>query len=320
MRNPKSVVVLGAGLSGAAAARDLTRAGFDVVVLDKSRGVGGRMATRRVADRDLVFDHGAQFMRARKPAFAAQIEDWQARGVVAAWGGHDRFVGTPAMTAPARDLLAGLDVRTGMTVTGIARDAEGWRVSVAQGTVIEVFGAVAIGFPAPQTIRLLEASGLAFPGVETATYAPCWSLILALDGAPPFSEPDRRYREGPIAAVVRDESRPGRPPGTRLLVHARPDWSRRHLEDTREAVTEALLAELGSLLGRPIVPAYASAHRWRYALVETALGQDCLYDPALGLGACGDWCLGPRIEAAFDSGTALAARIVADLGGGGEGG
>ncbi|WP_375407850.1 NAD(P)/FAD-dependent oxidoreductase [uncultured Methylobacterium sp.] len=319
MRIPNRVAVLGAGLSGAAAARDLMRAGFDVVVLDKSRGVGGRMATRRVPGRDLAFDHGAQFMRARGTAFAAQIEDWRARGVVAPWGGHDRFVGTPTMTAPARDILAGLDVRAGMTVTGIARDADGWHVSAAEGAITEAFGAVAIGFPAPQTFRLLEASGLALPGIETVTYAPCWSLMLALDGPAAFPESDRRDRDGPIAAVIRDESRPGRPPGTRLLVHAGPDWSRRHLEDAREAVAEALLAELAILLGQSIVPAYASAHRWRYALVETALGQDCLYDPTLGLGACGDWCLGPRIEAAFDSGTALAARIAADLAAGSEG-
>ena len=314
MGNSKRVAVLGAGLSGAAAARDLTRAGFDVVVLDKSRGVGGRMATRRVTDRDLAFDHGAQFMRARGPAFAAQIADWQARGVVAPWGGHDRFVGTPAMTAPARDLLAGLDVRTGMTVTAIARGADGWRVTAQEGTVSEIFAAIAIAFPSIQTSRLLEASGLALPGVETAIYAPCWSLMLALNGPAPFPETDLRYPDGPIAAVVRDESRPGRPTGTRFLIHAGPDWSRRHLEGTREAVTELLLAELVSLLGHPIVPAYASVHRWRYALVETPLGRDCLYDPALGLGSCGDWCLGPRIEAAFDSGTALAARIAADLG------
>lgn len=319
MRNSNRVAVLGAGLSGAAAARDLAQAGFDVVVIDKSRGVGGRMATRRVPDRDLAFDHGAQFMHARGTAFAAQIADWQARGVVAPWGDHDRFVGTPAMTAPARDLLAGLDVRTGTTVTSIAHRTDGWHVSAAEGTVAEMFAAVAIGFPAPQTIRLLEASGLALPGVAAATYAPCWSLMLALDGPAPFTETDLRYAEGPIAAVVRDESRPGRLPGTRLLVHAGPDWSRRHLEDTREAVTEALLAELAILLGRPMMPAHASAHRWRYALVETPLGRDCLYDPVLGLGACGDWCLGPRIEAAFDSGTALAARIAQDLGARGRG-
>ncbi|KQT90299.1 FAD-dependent oxidoreductase [Methylobacterium sp. Leaf466] len=307
------VAVLGAGISGAAAARALTRAGFTVVVLDKGRGVGGRMATRRVADSDLSFDHGAQFLRARGPAFRAQVADWLARGVVAPWGGHDRYVGTHTMTAPVRDLLVGLDVRTGVTVTSLVREPAGWRVSVAEGAVAETFSAVAIGFPSVQTTRLIDASGLTLTGPESAAYAPCWSLMVALDGPAPFPEADRRFAEGAIAAIVREESRPGRAAGTRLLVHAGPEWSRRHLEETRESVTGRLLDALAERLGRPLTPTFASAHRWRYALVETAIGQDCLYDPALRLGACGDWCLGPRIEAAFDSGSALAARIVADL-------
>jgi renalase len=56
-------------------------------------------------------------------------------------------------------------------------------------------------------------------------------------------------------------------------------------------------------------PAYLSAHRWRYALVERPLGEPCLWDEALRLGLCGDWCLGPRVEAAWMSGRALAAAL-----------
>lgn len=313
MTDPRRVAVLGAGLAGATAARRLAQASLEVVVLDKGRGVGGRMAIRRVGE-GVSFDHGAQFIHPRGQAFLDQIADWRSRGIVAPWGGHGRFVGTPSMTAPVRDLLAGLDVRTGTTVTSLTREAQGWRIVTGEGRVPELFSAVVIGFPSIQAKHLVEASGLELTGVDTAAYAPCWSLLLATDGPAPFAQTDRRGIGGAIATIVRDDTRPGRPPGTRLTVHAGPDWSRRHLEETKEVVAERLLGEAEACLGRPIVPTYAAAHRWRYALVETALGRDCLYDPGLRIGACGDWCLGPRIEAAFDSGSALAARVLADLG------
>jgi predicted NAD/FAD-dependent oxidoreductase len=63
-------------------------------------------------------------------------------------------------------------------------------------------------------------------------------------------------------------------------------------------------------IGAQKPPVFAIAHRWRYALVEQALGVACLWDAQAGVGACGDYCLGPRVEAAFDSGEAMAQRLL----------
>ncbi|NEU12464.1 NAD(P)-binding protein [Methylobacterium sp. BTF04] len=301
-------------MAGAIAARRLTQAGLAVTVLDKGRGIGGRMATRRVADHGFAFDHGAQFMRAHGPDFAAALADWHTRGIVAPWGETGRWVGTPGMTAPVRDLLAGLDVRPGHTVTALVRKGSRWHLTVTETAVEEAFDAVAISFPTPQVIRLLDTSGLSLPGIERPTYAPCWTLMVALDGACDLPGSDLVDADGPVGTVFREDEKPGRRgSGTRLVIHATPDWSRAHLEEDAERVQTALLAALARHAGRPLTPAYARAHRWRYALLETTLGEPCLYDPALRLGVCGDGCLGPRIEAAFDSGRALAARIGADL-------
>ncbi|MSO32728.1 MAG: FAD-dependent oxidoreductase, partial [Ilumatobacteraceae bacterium] len=59
----KRVVVVGAGIAGLTAARALSHAGHSVIVLDKGRSVGGRMATRRIGD--ATVDHGAQFFTVR---------------------------------------------------------------------------------------------------------------------------------------------------------------------------------------------------------------------------------------------------------------
>jgi renalase len=306
----RCVAILGAGMAGATAARCLAEAGLDVRVFDKGRCVGGRMATRRVDG--MQFDHGAQFMRAHGSVFAARLAGWEDRGIVGPWVGAGRRVGVPDMTAPVRDLLSNLSVASGTAITRIIRNEASWRLSDGSGREHGPFAAVAITFPAPQIAALLAASGFALAGIEQGAYAPCWSLMLAVERAPveALIEP----KEGPIGLIASDSAKPDRPAGGRLTVHAKPDWSRVHLEAPREAIVSELSKAAGACLGSPLSASYAQAHRWRFAQVETALGKPCLYDSVLRLGAAGDWCLGPRIEAAHDSGVALADAILTDLG------
>ena len=305
----RSVAILGAGMAGATAARRLAEAGLTVQVFDKGRGIGGRMATRRTEAAQ--FDHGAQFMRAHGDAFAARLAHWKRLGIVEPWSGSGRHVGVPGMTAPVRALLADLPVACATTITRIRRHGRAWRVEDGAGAAHGPYDAVAVTFPAPQALDLIETSGFVLPGIARARYAPCWSLMLGLETAPPtpLIEPP----EGPIGLIAHDSSKPGRPAGVRLTVHATPHWSRRHLEDPREAVISELIQATGAQLGVELSPSYAAVHRWRYAQVETALGVPSLYDHAVRLGAAGDWCIGARIEAAHDSGLHLAETILTDL-------
>ncbi|WP_156394069.1 FAD-dependent oxidoreductase [Methylobacterium sp. Leaf89] len=311
---PARVAIVGAGMAGASAARALHAAGVSVALFDKGRQPGGRMANRRDDETGLSFDHGAQVMRAHGPAFRARLADWAVSGRVAPYDAPGSVTAVPDMTAPVRDLLAGLDVQVGRTVTALARTDGGWRLTLAEAGEDRLFDAVALTLPGPQALRLLAASGLALPGVERATYAPCWSLMLACAQDLPLPGDVLRPADGPVAAMFREGAKPGRPTApVAYTVHATPDWSKTHLEEAPEAVRAALLAALGDLFGDPVIPLQARAHRWRYALVEETCGAPCLYDPGRRLGYAGDGCLGPRIEAAFDSGLALADRLIADL-------
>ncbi|WP_243214327.1 MULTISPECIES: NAD(P)/FAD-dependent oxidoreductase [Methylobacterium] len=314
MAGPAQVAIVGAGMAGASAARRLHEAGLSVAVFDKGRQPGGRMANRRDRETGLSFDHGAQVMRAHGPAFRRRLDDWKSRGLVAPFDTDGTVTAVPDMTAPVRDLLAGLDVRAGRTVTALARTEHGWRVALAEAEADRVFDAVVLTVPGPQALRLLAASGCALSGVERARYAPCWSLMLACAAEPSVPGDVLRPATGPIAALFREGVKPGRPEAPpAYTIHATPAWSKAHLEETPEAVRASLLAALGELFGGPVTPLQARAHRWRYALVEETCGAPCLYDPVQRLGYAGDGCLGPRIEAAYDSGLALAERLIADL-------
>jgi hypothetical protein len=171
------------------------------------------------------------------------------------------------------------------------------------------FDAVVVAAPAPQAIPLLRAAPALAAAAERAVMAPCWTGLFAFDA--PLPLPDLvRPGDGPLAWLARNGTKPGRDGGESWVVHARPDWTREHLEADAATAVEALTAALRDVAGELPRPTFARAHRWRYARVETPVGDPCLFDPETLIGACGDWCLGARVEAAFLSGAAAAGRVL----------
>ncbi len=308
----RTVAIIGAGMAGLTAASRLHARGFGVTLFDKSRGFGGRMATRRAGD--FQFDHGAQYFTARGADFFRQVTTWQEQGLVAEWC-PGSYVGTPGMTAPARAMAEGFTCITGADVSDLERGPKGWRVEDENGLIAAPgngsYDALISAIPAPQAIPLARSAGIDMPELAQARYAPCIALMLAFEPETRGGEDWLRPDDSTIAWIARNASKPGRPNNAQTwVVHARPDWSRLHLNDDPQALIEPLLAHFRALTGIHAEPLYATAHRWRYALVEEAVGQPCLFDRTQLFGACGDWCLGARVEAAFDSGAAMADALV----------
>ncbi|MEM1044599.1 MAG: FAD-dependent oxidoreductase [Pseudomonadota bacterium] len=314
------IAVIGAGMAGLACAARLHAAGLEPVVFDKSRGLGGRLATRR-ADQGRAFDHGAQFATARSPAFKAFMDDAVANGAAAPWqprGAEDKpadtpwFVGTPGMNGMVKPLAAGLDLRLGTPVTGLVRDGAGWRAQSETSDIAPFFDLVVCTAPAPQASALASALPDMGRALDAVAIAPCWALMLAF--AVPFKPgfDMKRLTDGPIALAARTTSKPGRTANQECwVVHGGPDWSRTHLEEDFDTIASRLVAELPTVFGTTAPePVHAVAHRWRFAQTTTPLGEPFLRSADGTFFAGGDWCLGARVEAAFESGTAIAETIL----------
>jgi predicted NAD/FAD-dependent oxidoreductase len=99
------------------------------------------------------------------------------------------------------------------------------------------------------------------------------------------------------------------------VVHASTGWSREHIGlDSTEAARLLLEAFQDSIGHKLPMPVHQNAHRWRHALVEQPLGLSCIVDEEMSAGACGDWCIAPRVEAAFESGRSLAHSLLSMVG------
>jgi predicted NAD/FAD-dependent oxidoreductase len=82
------------------------------------------------------------------------------------------------------------------------------------------------------------------------------------------------------------------------------------LEDAPERVQAKLIKAFSEITGIRATPAHAEVHRWRYAKTLQALGAPYMHSPKQGIGVCGDWCLGHRVEDAFISGLELALAVI----------
>lgn len=305
------VAVVGAGIAGLACARRLVAAGMAPVLLDKGRGPGGRVSTRRAEVGR--FDHGAQYVTARGAGFGTVLDELEAGGTLAPWpdgSGRAPRVGMPGMSALPRALAAGLEIRQNTQVARIVPEGGGWTLHLPGGAIRAA--RVVLTLPAPQAAALLPADHPLAAALAPVRLDPCLTLMAAVSAAPPFVS--RRDPDDPLAWIAQDSSKPGRPRATGALwvAQAGARFSRTHLEQDPAAIAAAMLPLLCDRLGvGPAQVTHAAAHRWRYARVTQPLGQPFLADDTGSLHLGGDWCLGPRVEAAWDSGTAIAADLLA---------
>lgn len=343
---PQHIAIIGAGLAGIACARTLMQAGHRVTLIEKSGGFGGRMASRETPFGR--FDHGVQYFTVRDPRFTraletapAQCRRWSANAVrVLDARGHlaeaalptreSHWVAVPGMNALAvfwaEPLMAAGAVELSTRVTRIARDAlnaRRWQIDTAgpddSTHVYSGFDAVLLAIPSPQAAGLLQHSGLVpdfAAQIARVDVAPCWTLMLAYPQAvqPSVTHIGPQWNAAlsthhRIAWLARESSKPGRSAVERWTVQASAAWSTEHLEDDKPRVQAKLLKAFAEVTGIRAEPAHADVFRWRYAKTQQPLGRSHLWDADSGIGVCGDWCLGHRVENAFVSGLELALAL-----------
>jgi len=307
------VVVVGAGIAGLMAAQSLVENGHDVVVVDKGRSLGGRLATRRIDDATL--DHGAQFFTVRDSLFKSHVEKWIASGVVTEWcqgfdsatqnnDGFPRYRGVRGMTDIAKHLAIGLDIRCNTLAFSIAPGTTSkWQLNLDDGSALNA-DALIVTCPLPQTYALLVTADIELPDSMMRTeYDRTICLLAVLNQSSAVVSPGGLQNPDETFSFVADNAIKGISSAVALTLHANPQFSLEHWDAPPQDVHDLLLKQAKPWIGDAAVVT-SQVKKWRLATPLTIWPERHWANEMIVL--AGDAFGGPKIEGAALSGLSAA--------------
>jgi predicted NAD/FAD-dependent oxidoreductase len=317
---PTDILIIGAGISGLLCATELQQSGYTVQLLEKGRGFGGRMATRRMGGGRL--DHGAQYFTARETQFQDYVDQWLEAGIIKEWfrhlsgdtnsGGHPRFCGVTGMTDVPKYLAKNLEVHRSEQAGKLYRTDAGWMVETLSGHNFSGRHLV-ITAPLPQAMALLDVSHIRLPDLYDAAfrkidYEKGLATLAILDGPSGLSEPGGIKVEGGILTWIADNGMKGISPDvSAVTLHADSAFAASHWDSPNELRGQLMLDAAVPFIGSNVVE--YNCHRWGYAIAKQPRPERCFMDKELQLTLAGDSFGGPRIEGAALSGLAAASEL-----------
>jgi renalase len=311
------IAIIGAGLSGLSIAH-LLKDYAQITVFEKARGVSGRLSTRRAEP--YVFDHGAQYFTARTQVFQDFIQPFIKQGIIERWNARyvkfdddeiveqknwvddePRYVGVPQMNKVAKYLAAGLNVHVNTRIVSLEHE-KSWKLIDEKGHLYNDFDWVISAVPSPQAAELLPSAFAYHANICAIEMRACFSLMLGFSERLPLDFEAAHVTNSDLSWIAINSQKPGRVDQYTLMVHSSGDYAEAHIDDDREAVMQHLIAQTSRIIGHDVSTAdYKTVHGWRYANNAKREISPVFLDQNLKLAACGDWCLGGRVEGAFTS-------------------
>ncbi len=312
----RKVVIIGAGAAGLICARHLIRSGLKVSIFDKSRGVGGRIATRRI--KNGTFNHGASRIpnfrnHNNLPKDLINLLETAARQRILI-PQDNYFTSFASMKTFTTYLSEGIDIKKDSEITSVKRMNNGFELQFQNTSKIQLKDTFLVfAIPQPQLLNLLKDD---FPGifdlVQPAKMYTSISGLFAFTKALPLNQ---SFIENERIFGFHENSRIGQ--NLKLdcwTIHSKKTYGIKSSHLDKIQIKEKLFQDLKQLKSSNLPdPIYAAGHRWLYGFTEKALDKNYIFNQTDKIGVCGDWCLGNTVLDALISGTLLANKILTSV-------
>ncbi|NJN75110.1 MAG: NAD(P)-binding protein [Synechococcaceae cyanobacterium RL_1_2] len=332
MANPRvDCLIVGGGLTGLIAATVLTEAGLTVTIADKGRGIGGRLATRRLnhpRGGQGIFDYGAQYFRATEPQFQRWVRDWLQAGIVTNWPALEQqkqsdrpiYRGIESNRHLAKHLAQSLTVHTNTRIEQLSWQGDHWTITSPTG---ELFTAhkLLLTAPVPQSLELLRNSAIVptdLEGLERVSYYRCLALLVLLQTPATISlSGSLGLEDSPIAWISANDQKGISPDWPAVTIHASSDFTDQYWNDRETGAQQLLqLAHTYNFFPSSAIVDH-QIHGWGYSLPKVTYGQPFYQEQSTASGPlwlAGDGFSSPQascpVEGAFLSGLAVATAIL----------
>ncbi|AFZ35947.1 FAD dependent oxidoreductase [Stanieria cyanosphaera PCC 7437] len=329
--NIYDIAIVGAGLAGLTCAQHLQQQRYKVIVVDKSRGVGGRVATRRI--NKTCVDHGLSFLEIQGKQTEELIQQLTQANILKLWDGkiyqldsQNNLKPTPpiksyivpqGINTIAKYLARGLEVKRQFQVTAIKSIENIWQILTESNQEIKA-KAIVMAIPAPQTLPILESQvpTKLINQLRQVQFYPCITMMAGYDSQYLSDLPSwhgvKINNQTDLIWITLDSSKRDTMTQPVFVFHSTPEFAQKYLDVTDlQSAAKQLLQQAASLfLPWLDSPQWLQVHRWRYSIPSHSLSLPCLSTTQpLPLVCCGDWCNGNRVEDALISGLASADRI-----------
>lgn len=317
------VGIVGAGLAGIAAAKTLSEAGVDVLLLEQDSRPGGRLASHRYHDRQ--FDYGAQYLKPHSRRSAVLFSAWRKAGLIVPWQAQalelpqrakvdtsSWHVAVPSQSALAVNLAQNLNFEGKFAALDVSGERGRWSIIGHRNVTAGPFKAVFVTCPLEQTCQILAPHGDLLDGLDGIASRPCFAAMVEFEEEVMVDFDAAFVTGSPLAWVCRDSSKPQRAKGECWVFHAGEEWSLNHLDKPPEWVASQMLSAFAPLVYSELPPVtLCRSHRWRFARTDTSRNPTHRWNPELALGLAGDWCNTPNLDGAYWSGVDLAQAYLA---------
>lgn len=319
--------VIGSGISGATISNKLNKK-YSINVFEKAKGVGGRSSFKRFKDK-IGFDHGLQYLSPKSKKFKSFTNRLIRKKVIKIWKGnheflnekvkrnkkHIKLIGVRGNNDISKYLLEKIDCKFQSELSKIIRQKNHWLLKFKDSSSTYAKNII-ISVPFPQSKKLTSmfVKTKLFKNKVKMNSSVTVLLITNKTG----SNTSSFFTNDNILGWISNENSKKRFKYNKDLwvLQSTHEYGRKHNDNYRNRrkfyinVLINKFKKLSNLKIRKVY--YTHIHGWKYSSNSKPLKILSYWDKKLGLGICGDWFGGPRLENGWLSANNLYKKIKQD--------